>query len=544
MTQLIASSQLTLTNIIDGKTPYVHWAYSDSADGTMLTFSDNGQRYIGHYSDYTQADSTDKTKYIWADRWAKIEVGGQNYIRDFGFANNPNFTNFYSSWNYERIEDPTARSGYHIKATCTKAAGAGFHRRFIDLRGAEWQGRTMTYSVDIKSSKSVRIRLGAEAFNGGIKVFDATTDWKRFSSTDKVNFKTSFSFPFYTDSVQWQVGDVIYLRDPQLEDGTVATTPSPALKDIQAYIDSKADQDKVVYKTDISVTDEGIIHSATKTVNGQTIASMIAQRAEWVEIIARLLKVKGDMIVDGAITGEKLDVKTLSAITSNLGDVTAGRITLTESIQSGTYTLNEYIDSREVIKVRQDGTYVVVPKKTSVDFLGYNRTTKLQPGLFSSTGHPIYKVDPSSVSISNGRITFYSLDRNYDPATGAALGAGISHTATIEQIVGGLLISAGYADRIELYGSNFTSWLQLPNGVMYKIAGDLVTVDFDVTPSSSGIYIVATLKKELMPKAGKMFSYPAWTGEMTRIQVEPDGNVAIIDAVAGKRYSSQVSWTI
>ena len=56
----------------DGRTPYVHFAYSDNADGTGLTTSDNGQRYIGHYSDYTQADSTDKTKYSWADRWAKI----------------------------------------------------------------------------------------------------------------------------------------------------------------------------------------------------------------------------------------------------------------------------------------------------------------------------------------------------------------------------------------------------------------------------------------------------------------------------------------
>ncbi|HFI2437464.1 TPA: hypothetical protein ACGOYD_000862 [Streptococcus suis] len=58
----------------DGRTPYIHWAYSDSADGTGLTTSDNGQRYIGHYSDYTQADSTDKTKYRWADRWARLKL--------------------------------------------------------------------------------------------------------------------------------------------------------------------------------------------------------------------------------------------------------------------------------------------------------------------------------------------------------------------------------------------------------------------------------------------------------------------------------------
>ncbi|HEL2378526.1 TPA: hypothetical protein TZR41_000412 [Streptococcus suis] len=58
----------------DGRTPYIHIAYSDNADGTGLTTSDNGQRYIGHYSDYTQADSTDKTKYRWADRWARLKL--------------------------------------------------------------------------------------------------------------------------------------------------------------------------------------------------------------------------------------------------------------------------------------------------------------------------------------------------------------------------------------------------------------------------------------------------------------------------------------
>ena len=72
MAQLIATNQLTLTNVIDGKTSYHHWAYSDNADGTGLTLTDNGQRYMGYYTDYTQVDSTDKTKYRWADRWAKI----------------------------------------------------------------------------------------------------------------------------------------------------------------------------------------------------------------------------------------------------------------------------------------------------------------------------------------------------------------------------------------------------------------------------------------------------------------------------------------
>ena len=225
----------------DGKTSYHHWAYSDNADGTGLTLTDNGQRYMGYYSDYTQADSTDKTKYRWADRWAKIEVGGKNYIRDFGFTKSRSFNLNRSIWQFEHIADSTARSGYHIKATCTTAGGSGFHRILRDLRGAEWQGRTMTYAVDVKASKLVRMRLGAEAFNKGYKAFDVTTEWQRFVSTDVVNYKTYYSFPFYTDSIAWTAGDVIYLRDPQLEDGTVATTPRAAEEDIQDNIDSKAD---------------------------------------------------------------------------------------------------------------------------------------------------------------------------------------------------------------------------------------------------------------------------------------------------------------
>ncbi|MCO4480098.1 hypothetical protein Si129_00780 [Streptococcus infantarius subsp. infantarius] len=226
----------------DGKTPYVHWAYADDSNGTNFSLTDKNQQYQGYYSDYTQADSTDYTKYKWVDRLANVQVGGRNYIRDFGFANNHNFNNNTSSWKYERIADPTARSGYHIKATCIGAGNNGFHRYLIDLRGTEWQGRMMTYSIDIKASKSVRMRLGAEAFNKGYKAFDVTTNWQRFISTDTVNFKTFYSFPFYADTITWAVGDIIYIRDPQLEDGNVATTPIPALEDTQEQIDSKADQ--------------------------------------------------------------------------------------------------------------------------------------------------------------------------------------------------------------------------------------------------------------------------------------------------------------
>ncbi|WP_458860675.1 gp58-like family protein [Streptococcus suis] len=173
-------------------------------------------------------------------RFESLQVGGRNYIRNFGFTDSSyTLNNATSQWRYERIADPTSRSGYHVKATCTQAGSGGFHRPFVDLRGAHWQGRTMTYAVDVKCSRAVTIRIGAEAIESGIKNQSVSTEWQRFAVTGKVKHISTWSFVFYIRNTQWQVGDVVYIRDPQLEDGTMATTPSPAPEDQQSYADTK-----------------------------------------------------------------------------------------------------------------------------------------------------------------------------------------------------------------------------------------------------------------------------------------------------------------
>lgn len=51
----------------DGRTPYLHIAYATSADGKQgfSTTASAGKTYIGQYTDYTQADSSDPKKYKW-----------------------------------------------------------------------------------------------------------------------------------------------------------------------------------------------------------------------------------------------------------------------------------------------------------------------------------------------------------------------------------------------------------------------------------------------------------------------------------------------
>ena len=101
----------------------------------------------------------------------------------------------------------------------------------------------------------------------------------------------------------------------------------------QATFDQRANQitqsvqelnNNTVKKNQIKIDENGLVSSSEKIVNGQTLASMISQNPEWVEIIAKLLKVKADMIVNGAVTADKLNVEKLSALTSDLGNVTAG----------------------------------------------------------------------------------------------------------------------------------------------------------------------------------------------------------------------------
>lgn len=183
-------------------------------------------------------------------------IGGRNYIRNYGTIFNP--SNLHtSSWKFETVDDPDAKSGKAVKATCTAAGSNGFHKVLYDLRGDSFDGRQMTYAVDIKVSKAVKLRMGAEIFQGGYKTFDATTSWQRFIHTGIVKLNKYYSFPVYIDSGSWSVGDVIWLRDPQLEDGSIATTAGPATEDIASDITQA--------KAEIKVNSDEIAKRLTKT---------------------------------------------------------------------------------------------------------------------------------------------------------------------------------------------------------------------------------------------------------------------------------------
>lgn len=66
----------------DGKTPYFHSAYANSADGrTGFSVDDSVNKlYIGQYTDYTPDDSTDPTKYSWTKIKGEPGTAGRTYF--------------------------------------------------------------------------------------------------------------------------------------------------------------------------------------------------------------------------------------------------------------------------------------------------------------------------------------------------------------------------------------------------------------------------------------------------------------------------------
>ena len=67
---------------VNGKTPYFHIAYANSADGrTGFSVDDSVNKlYIGQYTDYTPDDSTDPTKYNWTKIKGDQGTAGRTYF--------------------------------------------------------------------------------------------------------------------------------------------------------------------------------------------------------------------------------------------------------------------------------------------------------------------------------------------------------------------------------------------------------------------------------------------------------------------------------
>ena len=296
----------------------------------------------------------------------------------------------------------------------------------------------------------------------------------------------------------------------------------------------------VVKKNQIRVNENGIVSTSEKVVNGQTLASMIAQHPEWVEIIAKLLKVTADMIVNGAITADKLNVKELSALASDLGEITAGEIEFTTRFRNspsrdawGTVP-GEYNYDTTVL-INSSGIYSngKIGRKNEED-----KTPTITPVSYFKNGELFF------ANLEAGHSLKYMQINGIHPFIQG--GSSLMYFGKKEDGKDALYITCHNAE-LYLKSDNYTDWKQseVNNKVRWKVQGSLVLVDFNLQFDRDGSYHLVDIPKEYVP-SNKMFPVQAWSLDRNKdrtAQLNVGGDLHIIGAEKDIPYLGQIIWT-
>lgn len=236
----------------DGKTPYWHTAWANSADGkTDFSLTDStGRKYRGDYADYTQTDSTDPTKYKWVDMTANIKAGNNNLL-----VNTKTLADNYF------VANNTSETYLGGTVATAKAPSGSYQDTFMQAMKITPEGNEFIVSFYAKSSvDNVNIRnyfyspnrtikgissTGAlfSKVNGGDGSisFNLTTQWKRYwikwtirdANTEAENVPMTVILGRNFDSV-----NSVSIALPALYAGNLNTEHSDAPEDVQAVIDA------------------------------------------------------------------------------------------------------------------------------------------------------------------------------------------------------------------------------------------------------------------------------------------------------------------
>ena len=255
--------------------------------------------------------------------------------------------------------------GYVAKSQYTEDV-AGINRKF----------ESVSTSTDSKiSSKLAEFKQGID---GQFSTF-STEFGMRLSSQNSVlndkldDFKDSISgrFANYQQTVNGQVATII------------------------------SQFDGVLKKTDINITDGQISFGTGKTINGRTISSLLVQEPEAIALIAKLIKVKGDMVVDGSITSRHLASQSVRT-----GHMESGSVT-TQILASNAVTADKLlVDSAMINKLVSNQAFIreLTSQKAFITQLNSVAVSaeRIQGGrLLSNNGATDFNLD-------NGSVNFYS----------------------------------------------------------------------------------------------------------------------------------------
>ncbi len=283
---------------------------------------------------------------------------------------------------------------------------------------------------------------------------------------------------------------------------------------------------EVVKSASLNLDNNGFVTKVGKTIDGNKFATMIAQNANNVKIIADEMQVTADMIVDGAVTANKLNVNNLSAVNSNLGKIEGGSLLLQENKTASSSVDNWGTFNRPAHK---QGLYM--------DNHGLASSGAIQ----RKNGSETTPTDMPLAVLQSGELRFLVVDYNdnlenvlhyglSDPDYGAIrfeIDSELKRRLT--------MTSSGY---LNFQATNYTNWQSTGvSGCEYMIQGRLVLVNYDVTFSSAGTHTIGSVPQEFVRKS-LMLTAKGWSviPRDKNAQLNPDGSLHILDAEANVNY--------
>ncbi|AZF92758.1 unnamed protein product [Streptococcus phage TP-778L] len=237
----------------DGRTPYVHFAYADSADGQKgFSLTQTGRkRYLGVLTNFFKEDSTNPSDYTWNDTAGSISVGGRNLL----VKTNQGITN----WNWqlsdgdksvEEVKVDGIRAVKLIKGSTAANTGWNFIEYNGLLRELIQPKSKYVLSFDVKPSVDVTFyaTLARGDFNEPLTDTVAmpkalANQWNKVSCvlTSKETLPNIAWQVVYLAGMPTTNGNWVIIKNIKLEEGDIPTQWTPAIEDIQDEIDSKAD---------------------------------------------------------------------------------------------------------------------------------------------------------------------------------------------------------------------------------------------------------------------------------------------------------------
>ena len=168
--------------------------------------------------------------------------------------------------------------------------------------------------------------------------------------------------------------------------------------------------DGVLKKTDINITDGQISFGTGKTINGRTISSLLVQEPEAIALIAKMIKVKGDMVVDGSITSRHLASQSVRT-----GHMESGSVT-TQILASNAVTADKLlVDSAMINKLVTNQAFIreLTSQKAFITQLGSIDFTAehIKGGrLSANNGTTVFDLNDGTINLFSNTGTIRRID--------------------------------------------------------------------------------------------------------------------------------------